>query len=174
MSPLTVLVAVALAGPEPATIEVRYTVQFDVPGMLDALCPTSGLCDCTVTWAGTGTRLAAERKAEPGLLTFEGTWAKVEGGCHDALELWSPTDGKAFHTLRLSPDGRSVVEWIAHRDRASIVRLHAGAKASGQVWLAEMAAPLGPSGVARHEEKASGDVGGMSLGSTHTLVLTLK
>ena len=162
----TLLLSVAAAS---SSIEVTYEVAYDLPAMADSVCHMTKICDCKVTWRGTGQLVAEEGSRK----TFRGTYQKVSGGCHDALELWAPADGAAFHTLRFSADGTRVTEWIAHARADATTRITSGTKAAGQVWISDMQAPLA-SGVARHQESESGDAGGIALKSQHQLTLRLK
>jgi hypothetical protein len=161
----------ALAGPTappPSTLEVAYTVSYDLPAMADRLCAMSGMCDCTVTYVGKGALV--EHKGDR--LTFEGTWTEAEGTCDDGFKTWVPADGKAFHTLRLSEDGAEVTEWIAHADRAATDRVTTDIKANGQVWLAGMHAAL-TGGAATHSEQETGQASSLQITTAHTLKLLL-
>jgi hypothetical protein len=152
----------------PSTVAIRYGVRFDIG--TDAICPMTQICDCEVTWEGTGKLVAVQ----PGALLYEGTWKQTSGHCYDALMLWSPADGKAFHTLRLSADGTAVTEWIAHAHAEDTTRFTQDIKARGQVWLAEFSAPVDPkTHVAHHTESDQSDVGGVTLASEHSLRIVL-
>jgi hypothetical protein len=148
----------------PSQVAIRYGVRFDIGN--DALCGMTEICDCEVTWEGGG-RL---RSVQPGALLYEGTWKQTGGRCHDALMLWSPVDGKAFHTIRLTSDGSAVTEWIAHARAEDTTRFTQDIKARGQVWVADFTAALDPkTHVATHAESDQQDVAGVTLASRHSL-----
>ena len=148
----------------PAKVAVRYTVRFDIGR--DEVCASTKVCDCAVTWEGTGKLLSTQA----GSLLYGGTWKQTSGRCHDALTLWTPTDGKAFHTLRLDSAGTSVTEWIAHARAEDTTRFTHDIKAQGQVWLADFQAPIDPkTHIAVHSENATGDAGGVTIASEHSL-----
>lgn len=148
----------------PAKVAIRYTVRFDIGR--DDICAQTQVCDCTVTWEGTGKLVSTPA----GSLLYGGTWKQTSGHCHDALTLWTPADGKAFHTLRLDATGTSVTEWIAHARAEDTTRFTHDIKARGQVWLSEFAAPIDPkTHVAVHKESATGDVAGVTIASEHSL-----
>ena len=152
----------------PAQVAVRYTVRFDIGS--DAVCAPTQVCDCAVTWEGTGKLVSAEA----GSLLYGGTWKQTSGHCHDALTLWTPTDGKAFHTLRLDRAGTAVTEWIAHARDTDTTRFTHDIKARGQVWLSDFAAPIDPkTHIAVHKESAVGEVGGVTIASEHSLRVAL-
>ncbi len=171
MTTFLALSAVALAAPpDAASIEVTYTVTYDLPPFADQVCGVTGICDCTVTWKGTGTRTATSADA----VTFRGSYTKASGGCNESLQLWAPADGAAYHTVRFASDGRTLTEWIAHARADATTRITSGTKAAGQVWLAQMSATPGPSGAYQHEERDSGDAGGIQISSKHALTVRLK
>ena len=148
----------------PAKVAVRYTVRFDIGS--GEVCAQAQVCDCAVTWEGTGKLVSAQA----GSLLYGGTWKQTSGRCHDALTLWTPADGKAFHTLRLDRAGTAVTEWIAHARAEDTTRFTQDIKARGQVWLSDFQAPIDPkTHVAVHNEKATGDAGGVTIASEHSL-----
>ena len=148
----------------PAKVAIRYTVRFDIDH--DEVCAQTQVCDCQVTWEGTGKLLSTDG----GSLLYGGTWKQTSGHCHDALTLWTPADGKAFHTIRLNAAGTAVTEWIAHARAEDTTRFTQNIKAQGQVWLSEFTAPIDPkTHVAVHTESASGDAGGVTISSEHSL-----
>jgi hypothetical protein len=148
----------------PAKVAIRYTVRFDIDN--DSVCAQAQVCDCAVTWEGTGKLLSAQA----GSLLYEGTWKQTSGHCHDALTLWTPADGKAFHTIRLNSAGTAVTEWIAHARAEDTTRFTTNIKAQGQVWLSEFTAPIDPkTHIAVHTESAKGDAGGVGIASEHSL-----
>jgi methyltransferase (TIGR00027 family) len=73
----------------------------------------TGICDCDVKWSGSG----ALQGSSGAVRTYHGTWKITHSNCADALLVWTPADGDAYHTVRLSDDGTKLLEWIAH-DRA--------------------------------------------------------
>lgn len=151
----------------PAKVAIRYSVRFDIDH--DEICAQTQVCDCTVTWDGTGKLLSAQS----GSLLYGGTWKQTSGHCHDALTLWTPADGKAFHTIRLNAAGTAVTEWIAHERAEDTTRFTQDIKARGQVWLSEFTAPIDPkTHVAVHKESASGEVAGVTIASEHSLRIT--
>jgi hypothetical protein len=148
----------------PARVAVRYTVRFDIGN--DQVCAQAKVCDCAVTWEGGGKLVSTQA----GSLLYGGTWKKTSGHCHDVLTLWTPADGKAFHTLRLDRAGTAVTEWIAHARAEDTTRFTTDIKAQGQVWLSEFSAPIDPkTHVAVHKETATGDAGGVTVASEHSL-----
>jgi hypothetical protein len=148
----------------PAKVAIRYTVRFDIDH--DEICAQTQVCDCTVTWDGTGKLLSTAG----GSLLYGGTWKQTSGHCHDALMLWTPADGKAFHTIRLNSAGTAVTEWIAHERAEDTTRFTHDIKARGQVWLSEFTAPIEPkTHVAVHTESASGEVAGVAIASEHSI-----
>jgi hypothetical protein len=161
------LLAVALAA-DPKTIEVTYEVKFDLSSQADAVCAMTGICDCDVTWSGRGALVSSEGSTR----TYHGTWKVARGSCNDALMLWTPTDGDAYHTVRLSDDGTSILEWIAHDRAGDTTRFADNIKARGQVWLGDFKAPINPgTHTATHQEKDTGDAGGIAIASAHTLTV---
>ena len=145
-------------------------MKFDLPPVVDQVCGSTQICDCTATWAGA----AKLREASGDRLTFEGTWALTSGSCNDAFMLWAPPDGTAFHSIRLSADKATVTEWVAHERLADSARFETDIKSRGQVWLAGMAAQIDPAThTAVHFERATGDAGPFKITSEHVLTLTL-
>ena len=148
----------------PAKVAIRYTVRFDIGR--DDVCAQAQVCDCQVTWEGTGKLLSTPA----GSLLYGGTWKQTSGHCHDALTLWTPTDGKAFHTLRLDRAGTAVTEWIAHARAEDTTRFTHDIKARGQVWLSDFTARIDPkTHVAVHKESATGEAAGVTIASEHSL-----
>ncbi len=161
------LVAASVAMTGPTQVSVSYVTTFDLGAMAERACAQGGLCDCTVRYEGTGTLVD---QAE-GRLTFQGTWAIADGRCHDALMLWVPADGEAFHTLRVADN--VLTEWIAHDAAGDTTRKTRDIKAGGQVYLHDFAA-LMTDGAAIHSESDQGKVGPMMLKSTHSLTVKLQ
>lgn len=164
---IAVLSALAAASP-PQAVTVTYQTRFDLGGSADQLCGVTGLCDCTVTYEGKGTfvRSTGDRH------TFQGTYRRTSGSCHDILTLWTPPDQAAYHTIRLV-DGQ-LTEWIAHANAASIEPVRSNIKASGQVWLSDFTAAIdAASHTALHVETDSGNAAGIPIQSTHTLTVVL-
>lgn len=169
MVAVTLAVVRALAA-DPRSLAVTYTARFDLPPDADQVCPMTAICDCKLTWSGTGTL----REGSGDRLTFEGTWAVTEGSCNDAFVLWTPSDGTAYHTIRLSADRTTVTEWIAHDKLGDSTRFQSDIKARGQVWLTGMTAVVdGTTGTAVHFERETGDVGPFKLTTEHSLSVTL-
>lgn len=170
MSPLLLLMAgPALAG-APSAISVTYTTKFDLPAMADQVCGSTGVCDCAVTYRGEGKLV--EQSGDR--WTFKGTWKQTDGRCNDAFLFWTPSDGVAYHTLRVSADGSTVTEWIAHAKASATDRLTSNIKAGGQVWLAGMQAQVDPEAhAANHFERETGDAGGIGITSEHRLTVVL-
>jgi hypothetical protein len=150
------------------SVDVTYTVGFDLQGAADSVCKFTGICDCTMKLHGAGPIVASTATSATfeGVLTYEGT-------CHDNLKFWIPADGKAFHTLRLSDDRAAIVEWVAHADKANSARVTSDIKAKQQVWLAEMRLVPDASGKGQHSEKETGDAGGLPIATEHALTVVL-
>lgn len=164
---LIALVSWAYAAP-PTHLTVTYTVKYDLPPAADQVCGVTQVCDCAVTWSGGGTLVTADPP------TYKGTWKLTSGACNDAFLLWTPANGVAYHTIRLSPDGQRVVEWIAHASPSDTTRATTDIKAHGQVWVAEMQAAIDPAThVAEHYERDQGMVGPFQLTTEHHLTLRL-
>ena len=164
----TLLSLSALAA-DARTVAVTYTARFDLPAAADQVCGATQICDCQVTWSGTGKL----REASGDRLTFEGTWKVTAGACNEAFMLWTPTDGLAFHTVRLS--GSTVTEWIAHDQAGDTTRFESDIKSRGQVWLAGMAAQIDPAThTASHFERESGMAGPFKIATEHSLTLTIS
>jgi hypothetical protein len=161
------LVAPALAE-APQQIEVTYNVKFDLPSMADSVCNVTGICDCAMTYRGSGT-LQSQSGSR---LTFSGTWSRAGGKCHADLvrSIWTPSDGSAFHTISL--DGATVGEWVVHSSASDGSR---GASGS-QFWIAPMAAEIDPeTKLASHFERESGSGGALgSIATEHRLSLVLQ
>jgi hypothetical protein len=164
---LSLLLLSAALADAPASMSVSYSTTFDLAATVDKVCPQTGLCDCTVRYEGRGTLVEASGDR----WTYQGTYKVTEGSCHSALMLWAPSDGKAFHTVRVSGD--TVTEWIAHRDRDDTTRKSTGIKEGGQVYLYAMSADI-DDGVARHSESEAGKAGPLSMTSSHSLVLSFE
>ncbi len=159
--------SLATAAP-PQTMTVSYQTTFDLGGIADQLCSATGLCDCTVTYEGRGSwvRSSGDRH------TFEGTYTKTGGSCHEALMLWVPPTQAAYHTVRVA-DG-AVTEWIAHARAGDDQRIQSQIKASGQVWLADFTAALDPAThTAQHVEHDNNTASGIPIASTHRLSVGL-
>lgn len=173
---LSLLSALAAASPPlhtpaapPAALTVTYQTTFDLGGAADQLCGLTGLCDCTVTYEGTGrfVRSSGDRH------TYRGTYRRTGGSCHEILTLWTPTSAEAHHTVRLNGD--ILTEWIAHASEGDIEPLRSGAKARGQVWLADFTAVIDPvSHTARHTESETGNAANIPIHSTHTLTVVFE
>ena len=152
-------------------VELKYKLRFDMDGMGDQLCASTGFCDCTAEFKGAGQLVESEGVRR----TFEGSWTLESNDCNPNLTPWVPSDGKAFHTVRMSADGASVDEWLVHADRTKPDRLTSGMKEGKQYWIAEMGAPLNPeTGVMVHAETESQRVQIMSLTTVHNLQMTMS
>ena len=74
-------------------IDVAYTMT------------TQGTVSCETSYVGTG----AVKEVEGGRITFEGQWTVTSDTC-GGNTVWFPKDGAAFHTLRLTEDGKKMPE----------------------------------------------------------------
>jgi len=150
----------------PAQVDVVYEVSFDLGDMGDKACKITGICDCTLTYRGSGTLARTDGATR----VFEGTWKHADGQCTDAFMLWAPGDGVAYHHLTF--DGDTVREWMVSKG-SSDTRRTSGMKAAGQFWITGMSATPDSKGVATHTEKESSQAGGIALTTQHRLQLTV-
>ncbi len=121
------------------TIDVRLSVSFDLDDLGDSLCALSTVCDCTVTYTGTGTFLEGEGPRG----TWEGTWERESTDCSAvsgfATVVWNrPQNSAAYHTVRWSDDGSEVEEWIVHRDADDIDPFTTDQNQQGQFWMSAL------------------------------------
>lgn len=74
-----------------------------------------GLCDCVNTYAGDGVLSSAGGVRA----AFQGSWDLASSTCGASLRgaIWyAENAGTAYHTIRWTEDGATVVEWIVHED----------------------------------------------------------
>jgi hypothetical protein len=156
----------AAASAHPPTLSVSYTVAFDLDEMGDKLCALTKLCDCTSTYTGTGKLVTKEGDRA----TYEGTWTRTANTCADALLIWTPPDGKAFHTIRTA-DGKAT-EWIVHGDATNHTKRTADIKASGQFWIDALEQPWPAERATIRQQDGTTLAAGIQLSTQHTLELS--
>ncbi len=168
---LALIPAPALAGHPPKNVEITYTARFEMDDTGDRLCGMTGLCDCQTVYKGAGT---LHEKGDD-RLTFSGTWSVEENSCGGKLTVWTPRDGKAFHTLRWS-DG-TLQEWVVHKSAAQHQRLESNMKKSGQYWINELEKPFDGASKASlsiHQEDGQTLAMGVRLDGFHDLSIDVK
>lgn len=149
------------------TLNVTYTVQFDLDEMGDRMCGMTKLCDCTSTYTGVGEQIAKQGDR----VTFKGTWERTANTCLDAFWIWTPPDGVAHHTLRTS--GGKLTEWVVHGDAAKHTKLTADIKANGQFWMDELNHAWPAASVTVQQSDGSKLAGAFDLKANHTLSLVV-
>lgn len=162
------LIAMAHAGAD--TLEITYTVAFDVNAKGDQICGFTGICDCRSTYEGTGRRVASDA----GRLTFEGTWRLAGNSCKDEFTVWVPADGRAFHTVRLDPTGSTLTEWVVHGQATGHGKLPSGQKAGQQFWIDALNTPWqAPGRVEVVQTDGSELAMGVRVDARHTVVMAV-
>lgn len=162
---MLLLVATSFAsGP---TLNVTYTVQFDLDEMGDRLCGMTKLCDCSSTYTGTGEQISKQGDR----VTFKGTWERTANTCLDAFWIWTPPDGVAHHTLRTS--GGKLTEWVVHGDASNHTKRASDIKASGQFWMDALDHPWPAESAVIRQSDGSKLAGSFDLTANHMLALTV-
>lgn len=160
------LLALALAHAAPEGVRITYTARFDLNATGDQLCAITKLCDCTATWTGEGSAPVVDGSR----VTWKGTWALSQSSCHDSFLIWTPADGTAWHTLRLSADGARVDEWVVHGTAANHTKLSTGIKAGKQFWIDGLGAPWTGKGPTEASQSDGGELAmGVRVDTTHML-----
>jgi len=155
----------------PQSIEVDYTLKYDLDATGDQLCPITQICDCSASYKGTGKQVEVEGNR----FTFEGTWTVRKSDCDDNLSIWVPADGKAFHTVRRDAEGKVLLEWLTHQSRSQTTRLQSGMKAAGQYWVADINAVWnGEAQTVTHSEKENGSMTIFKVITHHELTWVFK
>ena len=170
-----IVASVALAKPmmdvsSVKSVEVNYSLSFDLDARGDAACRYTGVCDCSATFKATAKR----SNVEGNRVTMKGTWVQEENTCHDSLSPWVSAKGKAFHTFRFSEDSTRLSEWLVHSDGDKVVRLEEGMKEGQQYWIADMNILFDPmTGRVNYEERESTQVSFFQIESHHQLDIVL-
>lgn len=162
------LFLLAAAHAAPSTVQVTYTVRYDLDAMGDRICAFTKLCDCTSTYVGAGELVATEADR----LTFRGTWTRTANTCSDPLLVWTPPDGAAHHTLR--HQGGRLTEWVVHAGANRHERLTSEMKANGQFWMNELAQPWPGTTFVSQQRDGTTLAGGIRLDATHELRIQLS
>lgn len=94
------------------TVTVDLVINLDFRGLLaSTACSLTGVCDCAVSYQGTGTRSDAWDLT----VEFDGTWEQTANNCSPDLEfetaLWTPNNGTAFHTATFNADVTELTAW---------------------------------------------------------------
>ncbi len=120
---------------------VEYTMAMDLESTVGVdLCSAYALCDCTNSYSGAGTQVAAADDN----VTFSGTWTLTATDCTKLSDLehviWFPETGTSFHTVHFGSGLATMDEWIAHGDQADVEALDEPSS-NQQFWITSMNAP---------------------------------
>ncbi len=162
-----------------ASMTVSYTVDWNVDpdntGIEASVCSGFGICDCTTTFSGGGTRFATEGTRA----TFLGTWALSESDCEEegnqAFEeaIYTHESGTAYHSLVFSSDLRQLQSWVTHQQPGEHEPHPTAPHDHGQAYLTELEAPFDGASASHSELERFTIDGLIPMELTHELLVTV-
>lgn len=152
----------SLAFANPQSVELNYSVTFDLDATGDKLCGMTKVCDCNALYVGTGTLVEAQGNR----LTYAGSWTVAKSDCNDAFALWVPADGKAFHSFTV---GTKLSEWVVHGEKSNHAKRKTAIQQNAQFWIDALDHPWPAKQVSVTQQDGSELVMGVKLQANHVL-----